>query len=156
MTTTLTGDRLCQLRQEIDLFQFLTDDCARTIAGYFHLANVRAGEVLWREGDPCDYVGFIISGRLEISKETEFPGRQVILGVYSKGTVVGELCVLDLQPRAVTAVALEDSVLGVLPQERFAALLDDHPRVGIRLLKGMLLRVSIRLRKSFDRLTDLF
>jgi len=153
---TLGGDQLCRLRQEIDLFQFLTDDCARTIASYFSLLHVGAGEVLWREGDSCDYVGFIISGRLEVSKETEFPGRQVIIGVYSKGTVVGELCILDLKPRSVTVVALEDSVIGVLPHERFAALLDDHPKIGVRLLKGMLLRVSIRLRKSFDRLADVF
>jgi CRP-like cAMP-binding protein len=70
--------------------------------------------------------------------------------------VVGELCILDLKPRSVTVVALEDSVIGVLPHERFAALLDDHPKIGVRLLKGMLLRVSIRLRKSFDRLADVF
>jgi len=153
---TLGGEELCRLRQEIDLFQFLTDDCARTIASYFSVLDVRAGQVLWREGDACDYVGFIISGRLEVSKETEFPGRQVIIGVYSKGTVVGELCILDLTPRPMTVVALEDSVIGVLPHERFVALLDDHPAIGIRLLKGMLLRVSIRLRKSFDRLADVF
>jgi CRP-like cAMP-binding protein len=154
--TPIPLDLLLRLRSEIPIFRYLSDADVEELAPYFFLQEARAGDTLWHEDDPCDYVGWIISGRLKIKKQTEFPGKWVVLGTYSQGTVVGELCIVDNHRRAVTAEAMEDTRLGVLPRPKFEQLLEEHPRVGILLLKGMLLRVSIRLRKSFDRLADIF
>lgn len=149
-------DLCLNMRKELSLFNFLSKDDVVDLACYFELKKATAGEVLWREEDVCDYVGFIASGRLEIKKETEFKGKQVMLGVYSKGAIVGELCILDGHPRVVTAVALEDVTLVLLTRENFEKLLEEHPALGIKFLKGMLLSMSLRLRKSFDRLVATF
>ena len=69
---------------------------------------------------------------------------------------MGELCVLDHSPRHITAVALEDTDLLVITLENFNNLLDEHPQVGNRLLRGMLFSVSVRLKKSMDRLASMF
>jgi len=53
-------------------------------------------------------------------------------------------------------VALEDVYLAIITQENLDKLIDTKPGVGAKLLKGMLLTVSDRLRKSFDRLTVFF
>jgi CRP-like cAMP-binding protein len=117
---------------------------------------VAKGETLWNEGDICDYVAFIVSGRVEVKKETDFKEKRVIVGIYSNGAIVGELCILDGSPRAVTAVALEDVSLVLITQENFNKLIDKYPELGAQLMKGMLLSVSIRLRSSFARLAAIF
>jgi CRP-like cAMP-binding protein len=144
------------MKNELNAFCYLGSDDAKILSGYFECRNVKAGETLWKEGDICDYVAFITSGRLEVKKETEFEGKSVIVGIYGKGAFVGELCILDGTPRALTAVAQEDLSLVVITQESFNELVNKHPEMGVQLLKGMLLSVSKRLRKSFGRLAAIF
>jgi CRP-like cAMP-binding protein len=89
---------------------------------------------------------------VEIKKEAEFGGMNVIMGKYSKGA----LCILDDSLRKVTAVALEDVSLAIITQESLDKLIAANPGLGANLLKGMLLTVSDRLRKSFDRIVTFF
>lgn len=151
-----TGEVCRHLKQELASFRYLERADLVDLTPLFSCRQVAAGEILWREGDPCDYLVFIVEGRIEVKKETEFQGKQVIVGVYGRGTVVGELCILDNAPRPVTAVALEDSSLLVIDRADFIRLLEEEPELGVKLLKGMLFAVSSRLRKSFDRLASIF
>ena len=152
-----TSEEQCALlKKRLRFFHFLDEDDLAAVADYFSCRQFRAGETLWQEGDDGDYEAFIVEGRVEVKKETEFPGKQVVVGVYSAGTIVGELCVVDQRPRAVTAVALEDTAILTLSCSQLEKLLEQNPAVGIRLLKGILLAVSTRLRKSFERLAAIF
>ncbi len=144
------------MKDELSAFCFLGSDDAKILSSYFECRDVKAGETLWKEGEFCDYVAFITSGRIEVKKETEFEGKPVIVGIYAKGAFVGELCILDGSPRALTAVALEDVSLVVITQNSFNELVNKYPELGVQLLKGMLLSVSKRLRKSFGRLAAIF
>lgn len=145
-----------RMKRELGYFSFLSEEDFSAIGEFFQCRQVDAGEILWKEGDPCDYLAFIVEGRLEIKKETEFEGKEVVLAVYSDGAVAGELCFLDGSSRAVTALALEPTSLLILSRDRFAQLTQEHPALGVKLLKGMLLAVSTRLRKSFERLAVIF
>lgn len=152
-----TSKELCiRMKKELRLFHFLDEDDLVKIARYFKCRQVPAGETLWREGDACGNVSFIVSGRVEVKKQTEFKGKEVVIGVYSKGAIAGELCILDGSPRAVTAVALDDVSLLLLSREDFENMINKYPRLGIKLLKDMLFAVSTRLKKSFDRLAAIF
>ncbi len=152
-----TSRELCiRMKKDLSLFHFLSENDLEKIAGYFKCRQVPAGETLWREGDACGNVAFIVSGRVEVKKQTEFKGKEVVIGVYSKGTMVGELCVLDGSPRAVTAVAMDDVGLLILSSEDFENIINKYPGLGVKLLKDMLFAVSTRLKKSFDRLAAIF
>jgi CRP-like cAMP-binding protein len=152
-----TSEEQCALlKKRLRFFHFLDENALAAVADYFSCRQFRAGETLWKEGDEGDFEAFIVEGRVEVKKETEFPGKQVVVGVYSAGTIVGELCVVDQRPRAVTAVALEDTAILTLSCSQLEKLLERNPEVGIRLLKGILLAVSTRLRKSFERLAAIF
>lgn len=152
----LSAEICSRCKNDLTSLRFLADEDIPTISPYLTCREAQAGEVLWEEGDPCGFVVFIIDGRIDIKKETEFVGKQVIVGVYGRGNMVGEMCLLDQAPRPVSAVALEDCTLLLLTREDFERLLLEHPLLGIKLLKGMLLAVSTRLRKSFDRLAAIF
>ncbi len=151
-----TEDLFSCIKQAQSLFQFFEERELNDIPRYFEMRRVSAGETIWHEGDSCDYMTFIVSGHLEVKKDTEFRDRQITLGIYGAGSIAGELCMLDQQPRVVTATAIEDVTIIVLSRPDFEQLLEDHPVLGIKLLKGMLLSTSTRLRKSFDRLVSIF
>jgi CRP-like cAMP-binding protein len=153
MTEEMNGN--CMINEH-SVFSFLCEENLAELTDFIQYRTVKSGEILWEEGDLCDYVAIINSGRVEIKKKTEFEGKYVVVGIYNRGAVVGALCILNNSPRAVTAVALEDVVLLVITPENFEKLIAAKPELGIRLLKGMLLSVSIRLRKSFERLAKFF
>jgi CRP-like cAMP-binding protein len=144
------------IKSEFSAFKFLTDEDIKKISPFFDCMTAEAGTILWNERDPCDYVAFIVSGRVEVKKETEFAGKHVVVGVYSKGANVGALCILDGSLRAVTAVAMDDVALLTITRENFNELVELYPDMGGRLMKGMLLSMSKRLRSSFDRLSKFF
>jgi CRP/FNR family transcriptional regulator, cyclic AMP receptor protein len=137
---------------EKSVFNFLSDEDLKNLSAFFESKYIPKGEALWKAEDPFDYIAFVVSGRVEIKKEAEFGGMNVIMGIYSKGA----LCILDESLRKVTAVALEDVYLAIITQQNLDKLIDTNPALGAKLLKGMLLTVSDRLRKSFDRLTVFF
>ncbi|WP_305042625.1 cyclic nucleotide-binding domain-containing protein [Geoalkalibacter sp.] len=150
-------DQVCRdLKEELRFFRFLGDADLDVLRNYLKCWQARAGETLWREGDADSSVVFVVRGRLEEKKNTEFEDKQVIVGVYGPGAIMGEFGLLDGQPRAFTAAALEDSGLLVLERDAFDRLTLEHPEVGVRLLKGMLYAVTQRLKKSFDRLAAIF
>lgn len=153
----VVSEKTCRaMKNELSFFPFLEEKDLSGVPCFFERREVKAGELLFHEGDPCDYLAYIIKGSLEIKKQTEFQGRKFILGIYGEGSIVGELCILDAVPRAVTAVAKEDTTLVVLTREQLDQMLSQCPELGVKFLKGLLLAVSIRLRKSFDRMSSIF
>jgi CRP/FNR family cyclic AMP-dependent transcriptional regulator len=145
-------DLYISMKGKKSAFNFLSDEDFENLSSFFECKDIPAGETLWKEEDPFDYIAIIVSGRVEIKKETEYKGKNVILGIYSKGA----LCILDDSLRKVTAVALEDVSLAIITRENVDKLIAIYPGLGAKLLKGMLLTVSDRLRKSFDRIVTFF
>jgi CRP-like cAMP-binding protein len=144
------------MQGDFSAFAFLGPDDLGKISDFFQCNTYRSGEVLWQEGDPCDYVAFIVSGRVQIKKKTKLKKNQIILGVYGKGAYIGALCILDGSPRAVTAEVLNDACIAYITRDNFDRLIKEHPDVGTALMKGMLMAVSKRLKNSFSRLVAVF
>jgi CRP/FNR family cyclic AMP-dependent transcriptional regulator len=144
------------MKEELSLFPFLEKEELLEMPCYFQPQEYAAGEIVCEEGGPCDFVGFIVSGSCEIKKETEFKGKTFVLGIYSAGSTVGELCICDNSPRPYTAVALEKTTLIKISRDNFSKMLEERPDLGAKFLKGLLLATSIRLRKSFDRMASIF
>ena len=152
----ITKDVCSRIKTEVKLFYFLDGADAKELEPYLECGLVEADETLWEEHGECDYMVFVISGCLKIKKETEFEGKDVIVGLYGPGSIAGELCILDGSARVVSATAYEPTELLILSRENFERLNRECPDLMIKLLKGMLMTVSLRLRKSFDRLAAIF
>jgi CRP-like cAMP-binding protein len=144
------------MKRELSFFSFLSAADLDAVSAYFNCRTVMTRTNLWNTGDPSDYVAFIISGRVQIKVDTEFPGKQVVVGVFSRGSVIGSSCAVDTEPRYTTATAMENSGLVLITHNSFNRLIDDYPEVGTKLLKGMLLSESNRLQKAYMRLASIF
>lgn len=148
---------LCErMKQELRCFSFLSDVELGKITPFFSCRMVSAKDDLWRSGDIESYMAFIISGRIQLKVDTEFPGKQVVVGVFSRGAVIGTSSVLNHHPRTTTARALENAGLVLLDRENFEAMVEAHPQIGIKLLKGVLLSETHRLSRAYARLASIF
>jgi CRP-like cAMP-binding protein len=145
-----------KMRQEFNFFASLKEEEVGTFLDFCENKSIPAGELLWKEGDGDNYAAFIVSGRLGIKKKTEFEGKHVIVGMYGKGTVVGELCLLTNGTRTVTAEIIEPAQLAILSSKNFEHLSSEHPLIGFRLLKQIFLATCKRLNKSYDRIAAIF
>jgi len=151
------SSRLCkEMKRELSFFSFLSESDLEAVSAYFNCRTVAARKDLWNAGDACDYIAFIISGRVQIKVDTEFPGKQVVVGVFSRGSVIGSSCAVDTETRYTTATVMEDAGLVLITHDNFNRLIDDYPGVGTKLLKGMLLSESNRLQKAYMRLASIF
>jgi CRP/FNR family cyclic AMP-dependent transcriptional regulator len=144
------------VRREVPLFGDLGEEAAARLLTFFDERRTGAGEELWHEGEPGDRLGFLLAGRLQLKKDTEFKGKQVVVGVLAPGAVVGELSFLDGNPSPLTVAALEDCRLLLLPRQDFSRLEQSHPDLALSLLKSVLLAASRRLEKSYERLAAIF
>ncbi len=81
--------------------------------------SFRSGDVVFREGDPGSEIFIVKSGLVEISREVEGEGRTT-LAFLGEGNLFGEMALVDNSPRSARAVALEDTVCLVLPEDLFA------------------------------------
>jgi CRP-like cAMP-binding protein len=154
--STVVEELSAYMKCDLSAFAFMSPDDLGKISNFFQCKNYRSGEILWEEGGTCDYVAFIVSGRVQIKKKTKLKKNQIILGVYGKGAYIGALCILDGSPRAVTAEVMDDACIATITRDNFDRLTKEHPDLGTALVKGMLMAVSKRLKNSFSRLVAVF
>ena len=60
--------------------------------------------------------------------------------------IVGEMSLIDSEPRTATAKTSADSVLMVITKQKFNEILQSDPRIAAKILMGMLKVISGRLR----------
>jgi signal transduction histidine kinase len=140
MTTSLARDfdQLAQNR----LFEGIESGLLDRIAPNVHLVELRAGEVLFREGDPGDLLYLVGEGSVKISKSGR-GGQQETLGFIQSGNFFGEMALLDGEPRSAMATAAEPTLLGAVDEATFQHILELAPS---RLHMNFLRSVSERLR----------
>jgi CRP-like cAMP-binding protein len=109
------------------------------------LAPVRvrpARSVLLRQGDPGTHVILLASGSTLVTL-TGSHGERTLLAVRGAGELLGELAVLDNQPRTASVIAAEDCRVHIIPAPDFLAFVDHHG-----LLAALLRHAITRVREA--------
>ncbi len=145
-----------RIREQFQFFQTLSREDCEIFLSFCEKIDAEPGKTLWQEGDKDNYTAFILNGKLGIKKQTEFNGKYVIVGIYTPGSVVGELCLLTQNPRSVTAEVIEPTEMLLLHSQNFEEMLQQFPMMGLALLRHIFLATSKRLTKSYERIASMF
>ena len=97
-----------------------------------------SGEVLYRQGDPSDCAWLIERGGIELTSEQG--RRSVHHGTLGPGELIGELGMLDGQPRSATATARGDTQLLAIDHDQFLERLDGGDAIVRTLVLSLLRR----------------
>ncbi|MBF0166976.1 MAG: cyclic nucleotide-binding domain-containing protein [Alphaproteobacteria bacterium] len=109
--------------------------------------NLAAGEILFREGAAPNGEAFIVErGMIQISKNGG-NGRDNFLDVSKPGDIVGEMALIDKQPRMATARALEPSTLVVVTGKEFDATMEKMNSVGRLLVNVLVNRLRLQAKE---------
>ena len=97
--------------------------------------DFKAGDVIFRQGDPAQELFIIQSGEVEIRL-----GNRVIerLPQYS---IFGEMALIDNAPRSATAIAASDAKLVPVSERQFLFLISNTPYFALNVMRVMARRL---------------
>jgi len=122
------------------MFADLGTDELQRISGLCHTRHLKAGEMLFRKGDPGDSLFGLRRGQIRIEAGASGGSRQT-LNFMGPGDLFGEVAVLDGQSRTADATAGEPSELFVLRREDFLGFLEREPHVAIKIIQLLCQRI---------------
>ncbi|MFH2064599.1 MAG: cyclic nucleotide-binding domain-containing protein [Pseudomonadota bacterium] len=138
----------------IPLFEQINAEEVKVVARHMDTIDLNSGDILFRESDKGNYVFFIKEGKLDVLKKSESSGGNVTLATLGEGQSIGEMSVIDDFPRSATIQARSRAKLYILSKSAFDMILNKHPRIGIKLLKGISRLLTRNLRETSSRLAD--
>ena len=119
----------------------------------FRLYNVDAGASLFSEGDEGSFMALIVDGTVEVTKQND-PKGPVKIGTEGFGRSLGEMALIDGEPRSATAKFVKDGKVLILARENFESIMTEHPRLGIDFLWRICRVLSQRLRRTTGSLSE--
>jgi CRP/FNR family cyclic AMP-dependent transcriptional regulator len=125
----------------------------KTLARYMEVVHADAQSIIFEEGEVQPYMGLIIHGVIEVLKE-DSDGEVKIIATLRKGNTIGEMALIDGEPRSAAAMALEDVTMLVLSTEGMNKLIADFPRTAVQLLIKISTMLSRRLRRTSGALVE--
>jgi CRP-like cAMP-binding protein len=131
-------------------FSFLQ---VKRLATYIDVYQVPKDTVLFYEGDKNAYLVLIVRGQIHVVK---FDARRTPrhIATLGPGKTIGEMCIIDGEPRSASAVTATDTTLLVMTAEKFEGLMDAWPRVGALLVMKIAKLMSQHLRQTSCKLID--
>ncbi len=139
---------------DIPLFDELHGKELKIVAGHMNFFEIEKREILFREGDRGDYICFVVEGELEVLKKYSSLEEAVVIARVSKKRSIGEMSVIDNTSRSATVRAVKKSALIALPKSGFDSILEENPKIGIKILKGIARLMSMNIRRTSSRLAD--
>lgn len=106
--------------------------------------HLRAGDILFHQGDPGDRLYVLTQGSISIIGGSG-PARQRFVS-YSPGIMIGEMSMLDGAGRSADAIADTEAVVWSLTRQSYDALVLADPLLGERLTRNIAIHLADRLR----------
>ncbi len=117
----------------IPLFEGLTEADLEAISNRSHTKTYRKSTIVFGQGDESDSLYILLSGRLRVFVSDDY-GKEVILGYLKPGEYVGELALIDREPRSASVITMEESRLSMISHRDFSELLAANPQISSNIM----------------------
>lgn len=117
--------------------------------------EIKKSGILFDVGQEAEGLYFVISGKMAVQKETGFGARKQVVALLDRGAPVGEAGLLGGGLRGASVVAVEDTSLLYLSRKAFDEICEELPELGLVFFRWLLGLVSLRLKRSTERLAHI-
>jgi CRP-like cAMP-binding protein len=152
--TSVGGTVDPELLAQIPIFGGFTPQHLEWIIAAGTVGTIGAGAQVISEGEPARSLFVVCEGEMEICKRGSH-GSEVRLAVLKMGDCVGEMSLIDIQPRSATVRALTPATLFRLSHAEIGKLYQLHPEVYTLLVLNIAREISRRLRLADKLLADM-
>lgn len=135
----MSTELVAQLK-EFELFKSLPTEVVEDLSERFKPVDLEKDQVLFNKGDAGDALYILRSGRLKmVSKDSE--GNEMVLNQVGPGAVIGEMALIDREPRSAGVIALSSASLLRLSTEDFLNILSAQPLMGLEISRNLIQRL---------------
>jgi len=131
---------------KIPLFSDLTPEELNEVLRGIRPTTVSAGNVLFREGDPPDAAYVVEGGELDIYLERR--GERIPIATIGPNSIIGEIALLDGQPRTATVQAQTDAALFRIEKREFDYLRQNLHPAAFKVARRIAMTVCERIRET--------
>ena len=144
------SERAAELLASPDARTHLSMDEARVVVKYMTPRFIPADTTFIREGDAGDsgFMALLVEGDVVVERITVSRTQPVTVRVLGPGSLVGEVGLIDKEPRSASCTASTDVWCAVLTRDGIDAMIRDDPAVAARLLYGVSAHIAERLRDT--------
>ena len=111
--------------------------------------EIKAGRVIFNEGEPGDAMYIIQMGRVKITKR--IGNSEKILMVLQKGDFFGEMAIINQAPRTATATAVDNCQLLCFNRQGFLSMISKNSNIAMNIIE----KLCFRLEKADNAIRDL-
>lgn len=123
-----------------------------TALGYYMpVFEADTGTAIITEGEPGDFMILVIRGLVDVTKRDR-GGQLSRIAVVKEGYTLGEMSMLDGEPRFCSCIALEPTLFAVLSRASLTEVIRMQPAIGAKILVKLVQMLSQRLRNTSMKL----
>jgi len=97
--------------------------------------DYKAGDVIFKEGDPAEELFVVKSGTVEIRLGNR------LLDTLPERSIFGEMALIDHGPRSATAIAATDATLVPVGEKQFLFLVSRTPHFALNVMRVLVQRL---------------
>jgi CRP/FNR family cyclic AMP-dependent transcriptional regulator len=146
-------DELCNMIASTQMFRDFDWHDIEALSDYMQAYEASKGLTLFKEGDNGSYLCLIIKGKVDIYKKDQSDKKKIVASIGA-GKTLGEMAIIDGEPRSATAIAAETTTLTLLTKVNFLRIVNEKPGLATRILLQVSRLLSQRLRRTSGQLVD--
>lgn len=132
----------------------LTIEEARVVVSYMTPRFIPAETTFIREGDTGDegFMALVLEGEVVVESIIVSRTEPVTITVLGPGSLIGEVGLIDREPRSASCTAATDLSCAILTRAALETLIAKEPQVGAKLLLAISALLAARLRDNARKL----
>jgi CRP-like cAMP-binding protein len=144
-------EEIVRVVEKLSLFEGFTRPEYRNLCEYMECLGARKDVTILREGAYSDFLLIILTGQVNVIKDSPSYGKKLVAQV-GPGAILGELSLMDGQPRFASCVTTQPTDFVVLRRCSLNTILHQQPQLGAKVLLLLLQLMTRRLRNATTRM----
>jgi len=149
------------LLRNVELFNHLTDEQVTELAGQSREVQFRKNAILMTEGDTGESMYVISSGLVKVFVSDD-DGKELVLYEQGEGAVIGDIALLDDEPRSASVATLDNTTAVMINKSDFLRTIQSSPEMALGIIRSLTQRLrqategsrSLALDNVYRRLAD--
>lgn len=142
------------LLKQLEVFKNVKEEHIALVLPICRSTHFFKGETIIEDNTFGDELYVIINGEVSIQLEAITPHFDVAITKLCQGQVIGELALIDNEPRSAKATCLTNCECLVISGKELRKIFDLNPEMGYRVMHNLAKIISGRIRKTNRRLLN--